>query len=216
MFYKNLVKRVERDIEEHGVKVDVFLRDNKVYVIAASDNVSITLAYVIYLKSKARGFKSSMFYAKEVSEDRIPSKVKEIANLWVNTRIGWYYRWVLENLVGPIDFISLLVQVSPKEFVFISSDVSSFIRLVKDLASKLNIVLVEKVNTDFYKSYILEIPSEISPSITIPIAYVFTRKYGSEYHTTVVLTDFAIEKGYYNTIVEEIKRFLKPSTTTYV
>jgi hypothetical protein len=103
-FYKNLVKRVERDIEEHNVNVDVFLRGDRIYVIAAKDNVSVTLAYVIYLKSKAKGFKVSMFYAKEVSEDKIPEKVKEIASLWLDTRIGWYRRWELENLVKPIEF----------------------------------------------------------------------------------------------------------------
>jgi hypothetical protein len=98
-FYKNLVKRVGRDKEEYKeLIVDVFMRGDVLYVISGMDPLSITLAYTIYRKAVQRGLKACMYVAKEVSEDRIPKVVKEVSSKWLDTRIGWFDRWLLESV----------------------------------------------------------------------------------------------------------------------
>jgi hypothetical protein len=98
-FYKNLVKRIVRDKEGHeGLRVDVFMRGDVLYVISGMDPLSITLAYTIYRKAIQRGLKACMYVAKEVSEDRIPKVVKDVSSKWLDTRIGWFDKWLLESV----------------------------------------------------------------------------------------------------------------------
>jgi len=98
-FYKNLLKRIVRDKEEHKeLRVDVFMRGDVLYVISGMDPLSITLAYTAYRKAVQRGLKACMYVAKEVSEDRIPKTVKEVSSKWLDTRIGWFDKWLLESV----------------------------------------------------------------------------------------------------------------------
>jgi hypothetical protein len=98
-FYKNLVKRIGRDKEEYKeLSVDVFMRGDVLYVISGMDPLSITLSYTIYRKAIQRGLKACMYVAKEVSEDMIPKTVKEVSSKWLDTRIGWFDKWLLESV----------------------------------------------------------------------------------------------------------------------
>jgi hypothetical protein len=98
-FYKNLLKRIVRDKEEHKeLRVDVFMRGDVLYVISGTDPLSVTLAYTIYRKAVQRGLKAGMYVAKEVSEDRLPKVVKEVSSKWLMTKIGWWDKWLLESV----------------------------------------------------------------------------------------------------------------------
>jgi hypothetical protein len=72
------------------------MKDNVLYVIAARDPLAVTLSYVIYRKALTRGLKTTMYSAKEVSDNDIPKMIKEVSDKWMTTKIGWWDKWMLE------------------------------------------------------------------------------------------------------------------------
>jgi len=98
-FYKNLMKRISRELEIHEElrgKFVTFMKDNVLYVIVARDPLAVTLAYVIYKKAIQRGLKTTMYAAKEVSDRDIPRTIKEVSEKWMTAKIGWFDKWMLE------------------------------------------------------------------------------------------------------------------------
>jgi len=98
-WYKNLMKRISRELEIHEElrgKFNVFMKDNVLYVIAARDPLAVTLAYVIYRKALTRGLKTTMYAAREIADSEIPKTIKEVSEKWMNTKIGWWDKWMLE------------------------------------------------------------------------------------------------------------------------
>jgi hypothetical protein len=98
-WYKNLMKRISRELEIHEElrgKFNVFMKDNVLYVIAARDPLAVTLLYVVYRKALTRGLKTTMYAAREISDNDIPKIIKEVSEKWMLTKIGWWDKWMLE------------------------------------------------------------------------------------------------------------------------
>jgi hypothetical protein len=98
-WYKNLMKRISREMEIHSElkgKFVTFMKDNVLYVIAARDPLAVTLLYVVYRKAVMRGLKAVMYSAKEISDNDIPKTIKEVSEKWMLTKIGWWDKWMLE------------------------------------------------------------------------------------------------------------------------
>jgi hypothetical protein len=98
-FYKNLMKRIEREMrihEELRGKFNVFMKDGVLYAISFRDPLAVTLLYVIYRKAIMRGLKAVMYSAKEISDTDIPKMIKEVSDKWLMTKIGWFDKWMLE------------------------------------------------------------------------------------------------------------------------
>jgi hypothetical protein len=37
-----------------------------------------------------------MYAAREIADSEIPKTIKEVSEKWMNTKIGWWDKWMLE------------------------------------------------------------------------------------------------------------------------
>jgi len=98
-FYKNLMKRIGREMEIHSElkgKFVTFMKDGVLYAISDRDPLAVTLLYVVYRKAVMRGLKAVMYSAREISDNDIPKMIKEVSDKWMTTKIGWFDKWMLE------------------------------------------------------------------------------------------------------------------------
>jgi hypothetical protein len=98
-WYKNLMKRISREMEIHSElkgKFVTFMKDGVLYAISDRDPLAVTLLYVVYRKALTRGLKTTMYAAREISDNDIPRTIKEVSDKWLMTKIGWWDKWMLE------------------------------------------------------------------------------------------------------------------------
>ncbi len=71
------------------LNVDVMKREGKLYVISGDDALSTVFLLSVYLKAQEKLLDVELFHAKQVSKEKIPKDLLDLAEKWNKRRLSY-------------------------------------------------------------------------------------------------------------------------------
>jgi len=88
VYYHNLIQKFSRVRKRTLLHVDIFVRENTIYIMSLDDGFSASFVYMAYLKAKERGLDAKLLYARFIDESWLPEEVKKLGEKWVDKKIS--------------------------------------------------------------------------------------------------------------------------------
>ncbi|MCC6055930.1 MAG: hypothetical protein LM583_04575, partial [Desulfurococcaceae archaeon] len=71
-----------------SIHVDVFAREDTIYVMGLDDGFSAMFVYMAYRKAKEKGLRANLMYAMYIDESWLPEEVRKIGEKWLYAKLG--------------------------------------------------------------------------------------------------------------------------------